>query len=72
MDIKQVISDSAKSAKFEGVQFRVEATKDSRTSVEVILRASVDLPGEADTLVATLFGSIGLGNSSKPVESLPS
>lgn len=71
VDIKQMVSDSAKSAKFEGVHFKVAATPDSRLSIEVVLQASVDLPGDADAVVANMLGLLGLGNSPMPSSSLP-
>jgi len=71
MDIKKAISDSAKSAKFEGVTFNVVAGTDSRLKVQVVLNASVDLPGEADAVVANMFAMLGLGKSSNSSDSSP-
>lgn len=64
MDIKQTIVDSAKSAKFEGVSFHVNATDDSRLAIVVEVKGSVDLPGDLDSVVANMLGMLGLGKSS--------
>ena len=71
MDIKQVVTDTAKSAKFEGVSFNVTASADSRLNVQVTLNASVDLPGDADAVVANMLHMLGLGKSSNSSNSLP-
>ena len=53
MDIKQTLTDTAKSAKFEGftVDFDV---RESRLQVNAHLRGSIDLPGDADQVLANM------------------
>lgn len=67
MDIKQVVSDTAKSAKFEGVTVDLSATADSRFAVTVHIKGSVDLPGNFDATLAGLLHGFGLGNSSPSI-----
>lgn len=57
------------SKKFEGFTLDCSAGKDSRLNVTLQVKASVDLPGEADAVVAQLIGMIGLGNSKEPSDS---
>lgn len=68
MDIKQVVSDTAKSAKFEGASFHFNATEDSRFQVTVELKGSIDLPGSSDQVLANMLGMMGLGKPSSPSE----
>lgn len=63
MDIKQVVVDTAKSAKFEGFSVDVSAV-DSRLQVTAHLKGSIDLPGDADQVVANMLGLLGLGKHS--------
>ena len=67
MDIKQTLTDTAKSAKFEGftVDFDV---RESRLQVNAHLRGSIDLPGDADQVLANMLGLLGLG---KPSDNSP-
>ena len=62
MDIKQILVDTAKSAKFEGVTVDVSAAG-SRLVVDAHLRGSVDLPGDLDEVVAQALHLLGLGKS---------
>lgn len=66
MDIKAEVSKVAKTAKFEGVSFHVKASADSRLEVAVEAKGSIDLPGDADAVIAGLLGTFGLGNSKPP------
>ena len=62
MDIKQTLSETAKSAKFEGCTIDVSAAN-SRLQVAVHVRGSVDPPGDLDEVVAQIGGLLGLGKS---------
>lgn len=63
MDIKQIAVDTAKSAKFEGFSVDVSAVA-SRLQVTAHLIGSIDLPGDADQVVANIVGMLGLGKPS--------
>jgi len=63
MDIKQIAVDTAKSAKFEGLSVDVNAVN-SRLEVTAHVRGSIDLPGDADQVVANIVGMLGLGKRS--------
>ena len=65
MDIKETVTTSLKSAKFEGASFHFTATEDSRFAVTVELKGSVDLPGDSDKVLANVLGMLGLGKSSQ-------
>lgn len=67
MDIKETLTQTAKSAKFEGVTIDLSATADSRFAVTVHLKGSVDLPGDFDATLAGLLHGFGLGKSSPSV-----
>lgn len=71
MDIKETVSQTLKSGRFEGISVHVNASEDSRLQVQVELKASVDLPGDADKVVAQLLGFLLPGNSSVSVNSSP-
>lgn len=62
MDIKKTAIETAKSAKFEGADIKLDVVN-SRLQVGVNLRASVDLPGDLDQVVANIAGMLGVGNS---------
>jgi len=64
MDIKQAAIDTAKSAKFEGFTVDVSA-KDSRLHVSAHILGSINLPGDADQVVANVLGLLGLGKPSE-------
>ena len=61
--------DTLASKKFEGFTLDCSAGKDSRLNVTLQVKASVDLPGEADAVVAQLVNMFGLGNSKEPSDS---
>lgn len=67
MDIKQVAIDTAKSAKFEGVNIDVDVIN-SRLAVNVHLKGSLDLPGDADQMVANVLHLLGLGKPSSSLQ----
>lgn len=64
MDIKKAAVDTAKSAKFEGFSVDVSAV-DSRLHVVAHIKGSIDLPGDADQVVANMLGLLGLGKHSE-------
>lgn len=63
MDIKQAAKDTVASAKFEGFSLDVSAV-DSRLQVTAHIKGSIDLPGDADSVVANIVGLLGLGKHS--------
>ena len=71
MDIKGELATTWASKKFEGATFDCNVV-DSRLNVTVHVRGSVDLPGDLDAVVANVFGLLGMGNSQKPLPTLPS
>lgn len=71
MDMKKLLADTVASRQFEG--FTIQAShKDSRLHLTFQVQGSVDLPGEADAVVAQMISLLGLGNSKQPSESQPS
>lgn len=62
MDFKKTAIETAKSAKFEGADIKLDVVN-SRLQGVVSLRGSVDLPGDLDQVVANIAGLLGVGNS---------
>ena len=75
MDIKQIVTDTAKSAKFNGVAFSggldlaPNGTLD--LTVNAQLKANVDLPGDSEKTVIAVFNMFGLGKSPVVLGSSP-
>lgn len=65
MDIKKTAIETAKSAKFEGADIKLDVVN-SRLQGSINLRGSVDLPGDLDQVVAQIAGALGVGNSPAP------